>query len=149
VGVFTALLEGLTHCFPTYALVRNPLSVLASWNSVALPVRQGRLPMAERLDPSLRRMLRRRSDRFERQICLLGWFFGTRRYAVGASVLLPHRSRRAIMSSDEGERYADCVPEISVSGEREGGGAPGGLSGNPLGSPRDAHIAGGARAAGH
>jgi hypothetical protein len=109
VGVFTALLEGLTHCFPTYALVRNPLSVLASWNSVALPVRQGRLPMAERLDPSLRRMLRRRSDRFERQICLLSWFFETYRRVLPPSAVLRYED---IVQSG-GRALGAIIPEAA------------------------------------
>ncbi|MDW8169324.1 MAG: hypothetical protein RML74_12705 [Acidobacteriota bacterium] len=74
-GTFTAPLERLARDFPTYAIIRNPLAVLASWNSVSLPVNRGYAPMAELFDSSLRRALARIRDRWERQLYLLGWFF--------------------------------------------------------------------------
>lgn len=74
-AVFAALLPGLAHRFETYAIVRNPLSVLASWNTVDLPVAHGRLPAGERLDPDLARRLDADSDTLSRQITILRWFF--------------------------------------------------------------------------
>ncbi|NUO79072.1 hypothetical protein HUU05_03270 [candidate division KSB1 bacterium] len=74
-GPFTALLEDLTARFPCYAVVRNPLAILASWNSVDLPMREGRNPAAERLDADLARALARITDRFDRQVHLLAWYF--------------------------------------------------------------------------
>lgn len=74
-GPFTALLRDLISHLPCYALVRNPLSILASWNSVDLPMREGRHPAAEKLDPELARELARIGDRFDRQIHLLAWYF--------------------------------------------------------------------------
>ena len=49
-ALFTALLPDLLSAFPVYGIVRNPLAVLASWNAVNLPVKQGRIP-AERSSP--------------------------------------------------------------------------------------------------
>ena len=40
-ALFAALLPRLTESFPCLALVRNPLSVLASWQTVDLPVHPG------------------------------------------------------------------------------------------------------------
>ena len=40
-ALFTALLPDLLSAFPVYGIVRNPLAVLASWNAVNLPVKQG------------------------------------------------------------------------------------------------------------
>ena len=72
---FTALLPELARCFPTFAMVRNPLSVLASWNSVDMPFTRGRAPAAENLDPRLRAILDVTNDAMERQLQLLDWFF--------------------------------------------------------------------------
>ncbi len=74
-GPFTALLEDLIPHLPCYALVRNPLSILASWNSVDLPMREGRHPTIEKLDADLARALADIADRFDRQIYLLAWHF--------------------------------------------------------------------------
>lgn len=74
---FTAILQdlvasGLFNCF---AVVRNPLSVLLSWNSVDMPVSQGRVPAAEAFSPELKQQLDLITDIYDRQIFLLDWFF--------------------------------------------------------------------------
>lgn len=74
-AAFTALLPELTQRFETWAIVRNPLAVLASWNSVNLPVSKGRLPAGERLDAGLAARLDALGDRLERQLVILDWFF--------------------------------------------------------------------------
>jgi len=70
---FTALLDRLTGSYPVFALVRNPLSVLASWNSVEAPVASGRAPQAEKRDPELKRALDDEPDLLSRQLILLDW----------------------------------------------------------------------------
>jgi hypothetical protein len=72
--MFTALLPVLARRFPAFALVRNPLAVLASWNSVDIPARQGRLPKAELYDQDLVHRLTALEDRLERQLGLLDWW---------------------------------------------------------------------------
>jgi hypothetical protein len=72
---FTALLQDLLTRFPCFAVVRNPLSVLCSWNSVPMPVQRGRAPAAEKFDPELTRGLDRIKDNTQRQLFLLSWFF--------------------------------------------------------------------------
>jgi hypothetical protein len=74
-AAFTALLRDLVHFFPCYAVIRNPLSVLASWSSVAMPVENGHAPAAEGLDTDLRQALARMSDKTDRQLHLLSWFY--------------------------------------------------------------------------
>jgi hypothetical protein len=64
--MFTALLPALLRRFPTFAVVRNTLSVLTSWNSVDIPARQGRVPKAELYDPDLVRRMTVIEDRLER-----------------------------------------------------------------------------------
>ncbi len=72
---FTAHLHALHARFSCYAIVRNPVAVLGSWNSVAMVFREGHAPNAERLDPALRATLASIEDRIERQIVLLSWFY--------------------------------------------------------------------------
>ena len=74
-AAFAALLPTLVQSFACLAVVRNPLAVLASWNSVDLPVAQGRLPAGERLEPALAEALDARPALLERQPLLLDWLF--------------------------------------------------------------------------
>lgn len=74
-AAFAALLPELGLRFETWAVVRNPLAVLASWQSVDLPVSRGRLPAGERLDPVLAEALQATADVTARQLLILDWFF--------------------------------------------------------------------------
>ncbi|CAN1569912.1 hypothetical protein MCEGE14_03148 [Burkholderiaceae bacterium] len=74
-AAFTALLRELVLFFPCYAVIRNPLSVLASWSSVAMPVENGHAPAAEGLDAELRQALACIGDKTARQLHLLSWFY--------------------------------------------------------------------------
>jgi hypothetical protein len=72
---FTALLPELARRMRVVAVVRNPLAVLASWNTVELPVGGGRIPAGERFDPALATRLDGEPDRLQRQLIVLEWFF--------------------------------------------------------------------------
>jgi hypothetical protein len=72
---FTAVLEYLVQQFRSYAVIRNPLSMLASWQTVPIPARNGRIPRAEQVDPKLRATLEATSDVLERQLFILDWCF--------------------------------------------------------------------------
>jgi hypothetical protein len=74
---FTALLPILRERFPVFAIVRNPLSVLASWESVPMHYREGRLGLRTIIAPALAARLDAIEDRTERELALLGWFFET------------------------------------------------------------------------
>ena len=74
-SVFAALLPRMNDFFPCVAVVRNPLSVLASWQTVDLPVHDGHVPGAEMFDPGLRLALEREPDVLRRQLVVLDWFF--------------------------------------------------------------------------
>jgi hypothetical protein len=74
-AAFTALLDLLSPKYPCFAMIRNPLPVLASWNTVAAPFQRGHSPAAERFDGKLRRELSRIPDPFDRQLHLLSWYF--------------------------------------------------------------------------
>ncbi|MCG8604245.1 sulfotransferase [bacterium] len=72
---FTAILEHLVERFQCFALIRNPLAVLASWNSINRPLSDGHSPSVERLDIQVRRALAMIHDKFDRQLYLLSWFY--------------------------------------------------------------------------
>ena len=73
-ALFAALLPRLALSFSCLGLVRNPLSVLASWQTVNLPVHRGRILEGEALDRHLHRTLEREPDVLLRQIAVLDWF---------------------------------------------------------------------------
>ena len=75
-ALFAALLPRLIESFSCLALVRNPLSVLASWQTVDLPVHRGRIPAGEELDGDLHRALEQEPEVLGRQLIILDWFFG-------------------------------------------------------------------------
>ena len=79
-NAFTALLPALKAAFDCFALVRNPLAALGSWQTLKLGLRKGRAPMAERLDAELAAALDACPDALARQVCLVNWYF--RRYAA-------------------------------------------------------------------
>lgn len=74
-ALFAALLHDLAVSFSCVALVRNPLVVLASWQTVDLPVNRGRIPAGEQFDGELRDALDRTDDVRSRQVLILNWFF--------------------------------------------------------------------------
>lgn len=74
-ALFTSLLDELVDFFPCYSIIRNPLSVLASWHTVDLPVNRGRIPAGEKFDFILRDKLLMTTDVLDRQIMILNWFF--------------------------------------------------------------------------
>jgi hypothetical protein len=79
-AMFTATLAALRTRFPCFAIVRNPLSVLLSWQTIQAAFRDGRSPAAEAFDAELRAALDAEPDRIERQVILLRRSFA--RYAA-------------------------------------------------------------------
>lgn len=74
-AAFTALLNQLKFRYSCFGVVRNPLPVLVSWNSVDMPVFYGHSPVAELLDPGLKNTLNQIPDKIDRQLYLYNWFF--------------------------------------------------------------------------
>lgn len=95
-AAFTALLPRLADRFETWAVIRNPLAVLASWQSVELPVSAGRLPAGERLDAVLREQLATQPVREERQLMILEWFYSRYRDFLPAERVIRYE---AVVSS--------------------------------------------------
>ena len=72
---FLYIIKDLENFYPGYGIVRNPLSVLCSWNSVDLPVNKGHIPAGEKYDEGLKTKLQNTTDTLERQLIILEWFF--------------------------------------------------------------------------
>jgi hypothetical protein len=70
-----AILPSMVNRLPCYATIRNPLAVLASWNSVDSPLRDGRFTGVELYDVCLSRELVTLRDRYDKQLRLLDWYF--------------------------------------------------------------------------
>lgn len=87
-GLYTALLDRLASEYRCYALVRNPLAVLASWNAVEIQAGHGRSAAAEAVDPELARDLGSLDDNGARQIRLLSWFFERYRDTLPAEAII-------------------------------------------------------------
>ncbi len=97
---FTALLPILLERFDVFAIVRNPLAVLASWESVPFSQREGRLGLRDEIAPALTARLAEIEDRVERQFTLLDWFF---------------QSYASTLSRERVIRYEDIVASGGVA----------------------------------
>jgi hypothetical protein len=78
-GEFTAMADPLAQRYPLVAIVRNPLDVLAAWQTVDLPINNGHLRSAECFSPGLAKALAAEPDRLRRQVLLLGWLLSVYR----------------------------------------------------------------------
>ena len=83
-SVFAALIPELKVHFSCLAIVRNPLSILASWQTVNLPVQRGHVPGAEMFDRDLRRALEQQPELLRRQTFAIDWFFARFRTHLAA-----------------------------------------------------------------
>ena len=83
-ALFAALLPPLGVSFKCLAVVRNPLAVLASWQTVDLPVHRGRIPAGEQFDRELYLALEREPGVIRRQVAVLNWFFAAFRAHLDA-----------------------------------------------------------------
>jgi hypothetical protein len=107
---FTALLGTLSQRFECVAIVRNPLSMLASWNSLAwLNVRNGHAPIGEKLDPELQQDLSAEPDVFERQIHILEWFYKRFREFLPENAILKYED----LIESRGRELSSFFPEAA------------------------------------
>jgi hypothetical protein len=70
---FTALADLLQERFTLYAIVRDPMAVMAAWQTVNMPVNRGHMPMAEAFAPELKSRLASIEDTLVRQVTLIEW----------------------------------------------------------------------------
>jgi hypothetical protein len=100
-AAFSALLETLAKHFECYAIVRNPLATVASWNSLdRFPLKDGHSPIGEKLDVDLARGLAAQSDPIERQIHILEWFYDRFRRFLPESALIKYEDLIASRGRD-------------------------------------------------
>lgn len=90
---FTFLLEPLNLLYPLYTVIRNPVSTIASWNTIQAPVSKGNLTVLKGLRPSLYSELARIPDLLDRQVRLLHELY------------LPYQ----MLEKDQIVRYEDIV----------------------------------------
>lgn len=73
---FSLILPKLKDKYKTFAVIRNPLAVLASWHSVNVPVSRGKIPKSARLHPEFyQRLNALPDDLITRQLFILSWYF--------------------------------------------------------------------------
>ena len=106
-AMLSALLGVLVERFPCYAVIRNPLSILASWDTVNHHARNGHSPAAERYDENLREELAAIPDRRARQLRLLDWWFGRFAQALESD----HVIRYEEIIASGGSALGAIVPE--------------------------------------
>jgi hypothetical protein len=106
-NAFTVLLPLLRDHFECFAIVRNPLAVLLSWNSTRASWQEGFVPVAEKLDEPLRNQLMGGKNTFERQMLILGRYFAIIREAL----LLKHILRYEDIIETMGGALSAICPE--------------------------------------
>lgn len=74
-GHFSFLLDKLREEYECFSVIRNPLTVLASWNSIEAPVSRGNLNVLKGLDIALWNRLESIHPLYDRQIVLLNEIF--------------------------------------------------------------------------
>jgi hypothetical protein len=113
ISAFTAVLGEIVKHFPVYAVVRNPLANLASWNSIDFALQGGRVPAAERLDERLKVRLDALGDPLDRQILLLDWFHRQYLQHLPESSILRYES----IVETRGKTLAIVLPQASALDE--------------------------------
>ena len=109
-AAFSALLEVLSQRFECYAIIRNPLATLASWNSLAwLKIKGGHTPIGEKLDVDLARDLANTPDPIERQIHILEWFYARFRHFLPERALIKYED----LVASRGRELAKFFPTAS------------------------------------
>jgi hypothetical protein len=105
-NAFTALLPHLSSRWRCFALVRDPLALLLSWNSTRAAWTDGHVPMAEAFDPGLRARLAAEPDRIGRQLVILAWYFEQYRHWLPRERILRYEE----LIASGGRALAGIVP---------------------------------------
>lgn len=108
-NVFAGLLPLLAERFECCATVRNPLAVLASWETIEAPVHRGRAPYAEAIDPDLRATLDSLPGVIDRQLALLEWYFQTFTSTLPRDRVIRYED----VISSNGSTLSQLIPEAA------------------------------------
>ena len=74
-GHFTFLLKELAPLYPCFATIRNPLSSIASWNSITAPVSRGNLTVLKGINSEIYHILEAIPNLIDRQVQLAHYLF--------------------------------------------------------------------------
>lgn len=112
---FTYLLPALADRYPCAAVIRNPVSVIASWNTIQAPVAQGLVHVLRTLDPALYAELEAIPNILDRQVRLLDSLFACYSNENRVTII-----RYEEMVRSGGRALADLVPEAESLDESLG-----------------------------
>lgn len=115
-NAFSALLNELSVNWRCFAVVRNPVSVIASWSSLDHPLSQGRAPMAELFDDELRRKLDSIKNTLVRQVHLINWYFECYHRLLSPSQIIFYES----VVKTSGKSLSNMVPAAQLLSENIG-----------------------------
>jgi hypothetical protein len=105
---FAALLGPLSAHFECFAILRNPLATLASWNSLDwFALKDGHSPIGEKLDVDLARNLAAIPDVVDRQIHILEWFYDRFQRFLKNSAVIKYEN----LIASRGRELASMFPE--------------------------------------
>lgn len=113
-NAFTVLLPLLRDHFECFAVVRNPLAVLLSWNSTRARWQEGFVPVAEKLNAPLHDQLMRATSAFERQLLILSRYFTIIREALPLSRVLRYED---IIETGGSALSAICPEAKNLAGQ--------------------------------
>lgn len=91
-AAFTSLLPLLVRYWSCFAVIRNPLGTVMSWNSLEFSARRGRLPMAEAFDPGFTAALDSMPIVHDRQLHILDWCFERYRTCLSPDHIIRYES---------------------------------------------------------
>lgn len=112
-AAFTALLDELYPTFNCFAIVRNPLALLASWQTVDMAVNKGRMPVAEALDSDFSNVISSIDSVLDRQIFILNWFFEKYTRTLPSANIIRYED----IISSEGKQLSKIIPGASLLNE--------------------------------
>lgn len=118
---FTAVVDKLVPHVPVFAIIRNPLALLASWASVDGNFNRGRIPVAESLNDEIRTRLAACGDVLARQLVIIDWMFSQyARYLRPTSLIryedvVKSRGRALAVISDNAARLDAPLEERNAN----------------------------------
>lgn len=112
-GQFTGMLPSLADRYNISAVIRNPLAVLCSWNTIKFGPRDGRMYAAEKINPELADCLASHGDRYQRQLALLSWFYERYAECLKADQIIRYED----LVSSNGRVLASCVKQAATLDE--------------------------------
>lgn len=112
-GGFVTMLSALVPHYRCFALVRNPLAVLASWNSLEINLYHGHMHTVERMNPALKRDLSQIADRIDRQLFILNWFFEELRQQLPSTQIIRYEA----LVASQGQALQIIMPAAAALAE--------------------------------